>query len=266
MTRAVLLVVGLAALACRADGPRKDAPRERSPAPIAIPVPDGPTEWHREPVLGVLRSEHVLLVNHADASLALEPVLVELERAYVWLRAYTGVEPGGVVVHVGARYPCGFSMRANELPEMFLEAASIFDAQANVVHEMTHCFAFRWGSTPHWFFESIADVAYADAEIALWKRSQEAPLIAQFDRVDHRSYELMQLRIRYGAAYFPKVFRVLEARREERERALTDESALEAKNRFLLSVLSEAAGEDLVPFFTRELGFDPRTREKQRGY
>lgn len=258
-----LLGVVLAALGCRADE------RAAPPPPLVRASADGPTEWHREPVLDELRSEHVLLVNHADASLALEPALVELERAYAWLRDYTGVEPGCVVVHVGSRYPCGFAMRGRApegCPEVFLQAASIFDSQANVVHEMSHAFAYRFGALPHWFFESIADVAYADAEIGLWKRRKEAPFLATFDRVDHRSYELMLLRARYGAEYFPKVFRVLEARVAADPSVVADATPLEERNRLLLAVLSEAAGEDLVPLFTRELGFDPRTRERQRGY
>jgi hypothetical protein len=44
------------------------------------------------------------------------------------------------------------------------------------------------------------------------------------------------------------------------------EGVLEDRNRFLLAVLGEAAGTDLVPLFTREWGFNVRTRERQRGY
>jgi hypothetical protein len=84
--------------------------------------------------------------------------------------------------------------------------------------------------------------------------------------VDHRSYELMRLRARYGAGYLRRVFRTLEARIEESRRTLLYFVPLEEKNRFLLSVLSEAAGEDLTALFTGEFGFNPRTRERQRGY
>ncbi|MBK7876814.1 MAG: hypothetical protein IPJ77_13905 [Planctomycetes bacterium] len=253
------VAIALTAAGCAATGAR------------ALPEPPDPparTEWHAEPVFEKAWSANVVVYNHADASLALGPALALLQTQYDWLAEYTSSAPGRVIVHVGAQYPCGFSMSGADggPPELFLQAGSIFDSQANYAHEMTHGFAFHWGALPHWFAESIADAAYADAEIALWKRRKEAPFLATFDRIDHRSYGLMRLRLRYGAGYFPRVFRLLEARKAERERALASGAPLETKNRFLLALLSEAAGEDLLPLFTREFGFDLRTRERQRGY
>jgi hypothetical protein len=109
-------------------------------------------------------------------------------------------------------------------------------------------------------------VLYADAEIELWKRRKETEFLAQFERVDHRSYELMQLRMRYGAGYFRKVYAAMRARRAEFQALMQEGAALEEKNRLILSVLSEAAGEDLTPLFAKEFGFNLRTRERQRGY
>ncbi|MBI5362181.1 MAG: hypothetical protein HZA53_03315 [Planctomycetes bacterium] len=242
------------------------APRSLPSAPPADPP--ARTEWHAEPVFEKAWSANIVVYNHADASFALDFALDALQKQYDWLARYTSSAPGRVIVHVGNHYPCGFSIEGTECspPEMFLQAGSFFDSQANYAHEMTHCFAFHWGALPHWFGESIADAAYADAEIELWKRRKDPAFLTSFDRIDHRSYELLQLRIRYGASYFPRVFRLLESRADERAHALARDASLETKNRFLLSVLSEAAGEDLTPLFTREFGFDPRTRERQRGY
>lgn len=273
---AAALVLAALMEACSAPQPASSAraPDSLEPASASnacAPEPPDPlarTEWHAEPVFEKAWSANVVVYNHANASFELAPAVAELQRLYDWLAQYTSSAPGRVIVHVGNEYPCGFSIEGTETspPEMFLQAGSFFDSQANYAHEMTHCFAFHWGALPHWFGESIADAAYADAEIGLWKRRKDPAFLATFDRIDHRSYELMQLRLRYGASFFPRVFRILEARAEERRTALARDAALETKNRFLLSALSEAAGEDLVPLFTREFGFDPKTRERQRGY
>ena len=150
-------------------------------------------------------------------------------------------------------------------PEVFLQADRIFDTQVNYAHELLHAFNAELGPTPHWFNESTADVAYVDSEIELWERRLEQPFLEQFDRIDHRSYELLQLRARYGADYFPRVYRALAARLPEARRVLATGS-LEERNLLLLEALSEAAGEDLEPLFRKEFGFNPARRERQRGY
>ena len=58
----------------------------------------------------------------------------------------------------------------------------------------------------------------------------------------------------------------MEARREECLRTFSEGVPLEEKNLLLLAFLSAAAGEDLLPYFRSEFGFDPRTRDRQRGY
>jgi len=166
---------------------------------------------------------------------------------------------------VGNDYPCGFSRPTAGPPEMFLQAGPVFDSQANWAHEMFHCFSFRYGSLPHWFGESMADMAYADSEIALWKRRTEGFLRA-FDRADNRSYELGKLRARFGAAWFPKMWRLFEKDAENCRATFQDGVPIEKRNSLLLKFLSESAGKDLVPVLRDELGFDPKTRERQRGY
>jgi hypothetical protein len=236
------------------------------PLPPAPPDPSPTTAWHQEPVRERRVGKGILLLDHADPSIDADRVLSALERQYAWLAEYVGTAPRWVVVHVGARYPCGFAIGSSPYPEMFLRAGPIADTSNDYAHEMTHCFAFRYGQIPHWLNESLADAAYADAEISLYGRREEAEILGVFDRVDHRSYELMRLRARYGAGFVPRVFRTLERRIEECRRILGPGTTLEEKNLFLLSVLSEAAGEDLTPRFRDEFGFNPRTRERQRGY
>lgn len=236
--------------------------------PSAEPPPDPPSadEWHREAVLEKLAGQNVVFYNHADASFEAATIVALLQRQYEWLRAYVGVAPRWIRVHAGSRYPCGFSTNVDGTPEMFLESQRIFDTAANYAHEMGHCFAGQFGALPHWFNESLSDVVYADAEIELWKRRKEREFLAQFDRVDHRSYELMKLRMRYGAPYFRRVFGAMRARQAEFLATMKDEADLEDKNRLILRVLSEAAGEDLTALFAHEFGFNVRTRERQRGY
>jgi hypothetical protein len=130
---------------------------------------------------------------------------------------------------------------------------------------MAHCFLFRFGHLPHWFAESMADMAFGDAEVHLWKRRKES-FLRNFDTPDDRSYELGHLRVKYGKAFFPKVCRLLQRDRAKCLATFVPGATPGAMNEFLMSILSEAAGEDLRPMFTKELGFDLRTRERQRGY
>jgi hypothetical protein len=234
-----------------------------APAPAAPPpVPQDPAA---APVLGTAKSKNITVINHANATFVCETIAEGLQRQYDWLKEWMGAAPEQVVVHVGNDYPCGFSRPTAGPPEMFLQAGSVFDSQANYAHEMFHCFSFRYGALPHWFGESMADMAYGDSEIALWKRRTEA-FLADFDRADNRSYELGRLRRRLGAAWFPKVWRLFEKDPEKCRATFRDGVALETKNEMLLSFLSDAAGKDLRPVFRDELGFDVKTRERQRGY
>lgn len=77
--------------------------------------------------------------------------------------------------------------------------------------------------------------------------------------------ELVQLRIRNGREYFRKACAALGRRREECVKTFKPSERLEAKNLLILTALSEAAGSDVMPQF-EEWGFNPRTRERQRGY
>lgn len=233
---------------------------------VAPPDPAATTEWHRVPVVGKRVGRHVVLYNHADPSLELATIVELLDRQHDWLARWCGFAPRWVLVHVGDGYPFGFSLKSGEHPEMFLDTPGIFDTADDYAHEMAHCFTYELGaSIPHWFNESLSDMAWLDAEIGLWRRRREADWLARFDRIDWRSYELLQLRLAYGPEYFPAVLRALWRRRAECLATFTSERKLDAKNELIVAALSEAAGEDVLPRL-RALGFDPRTRERQRGY
>jgi hypothetical protein len=239
------------------------------PAPedaVAIADPPASTPWHAEPIVARATAANVLVLSHTDPTLRLDTVASQLQTQYDWLREWMGFAPRAVIVHVGANYPCGFSLRAGAAPEMFLQAGGIFDPSSNYAHEMQHCFLSEIGSViPHWFNESLSDMAWLESEIELWQRRREAEWIAQLDRIDWRSYELLQLRKRFGAGYFPRVLRILWREREACRETFTAANKLDVRNERILAALSEAAEGDVLPFL-RELGFDPRTRERQRGY
>jgi hypothetical protein len=141
----------------------QDAPRD----------PPASADWHKEPVLEKAVGKNVVLYNHADRSLECATILSLLQQQYEFLKDYVGVAPRWILVHVGNGYPCGLSLHAGPDPEMFLQASTIFDTQTNYAHEMMHCFMFDFGELPHWFNESLSDVAYVDSEIELWKRRRE---------------------------------------------------------------------------------------------
>jgi hypothetical protein len=231
----------------------------------APPDPPATTEWHREPVLEKTAGRNIVLYNHADASLESATIVSLLQTQYDFLKEFAGFAPPWILVHVGNNYRLGFMIRNGPQPEMFLQASSIFDTQVNYAHEMMHCFLSELGELPHWFNESMSDVAWADSEIDLWKRRRAGPFLQGLSRIDYRSYEIIELRIAHGPKYFRQVCAVLARRREECRRILKASEKLETRNLFLLSALSEAAGVDLTPRF-KEWGFNPRTREKQRGY
>ena len=63
-----------------------------------------------------------------------------------------------------------------------------------------------------------------------------------------------------------RLYEILQARRVECRQLMQPASTLEERNLFLLEVVSAAAGQDLTETFRREFGFNPRTRERQRGY
>ena len=270
MTRRRLVATPFALLLAACAAPSGAAPPIAAPqaAPRVVPPPDPEplTEWHREPVVDKAVGRHVVVYNHSHPSIELTTVALLLDVQYDWLARWCGFAPPWIFVHVGDRYPCGFAMRAGDVPEMFLQAPAIFDTSANYAHEMAHCFAYELGGAiPHWFNESLADMAYVDAEIELWGRRRAEPWIATFDRIDWRSYELLQLRKLYGSGYFPDVLRELWRRRDECRATFTDATKLDAKNELLVAALSEAANSDVLPLL-KEMGFDVRTRERQRGY
>jgi hypothetical protein len=254
----IACLTALAAVACAQTPGRGD--REPPPEPAFD------DEWHREPVKGRAHAENVVVVNHADPTFDCATIAELLQRQYEFLKAYVGLAPDWIFCHVGANYPCGMSVGCQPYPEMFLRASGIFDTQNDYAHEMMHCFMSQFGTLPHWFNESMSDMAYFDSEFELYKRRQETEYLALHDRVDYRSYELLHLRIRFGRRYFRDVCAALVRRRQEALTILTPGTDLESQNEFLLSVLSEAAGEDLRPLFAKDFGFNPRTRARQRGY
>jgi hypothetical protein len=263
--------IALAAACARVDG-AQDGPQGGPQDAIVADEPKDPpasTPWHREPVLEKRVGKNVAVYNHADATLNLAPIVDGLQREHDFLAKYTGGAPRWVLVHVGAHYECGFSIKAGPDPEMFLQAPSIFDTSANYAHEMMHCFVFdlcgdAGGAIPHWFNESLSDMAWFDSEIDLWQRRKESWLDA-FDRVDYRSYELLQLRRKYGGGFFPKVCAAMRKQADACRRVFSAATRLDVRNDFILDLLTQAAGEDVRPLF-KEWGFDPRTRERQRGY
>jgi hypothetical protein len=265
-TLAAVAVLAAFALASARSSAPQDTPESKRSQDDAPADPLATTEWHQEPVLDKKVGRHVAVYNHADATLETATIAELLDTQYDWLAKYTGIAPRWVIVHVGNRYPCGFTIRNGPDPEMFLQVGSIFDTSANYAHEMQHCFATELGSAiPHWFNESLSDVAWIDSEIELWKRRREAPWLATFDHVDHRSFELVKLRMKYGRDYFRKVYAELAKRKDDCKATFTAATKLDAKNELIVSALSAAAGEDVLPFL-KELGFNPRTRERQRGY
>lgn len=260
-----IVAVALIAAAQVAPAPQREAPDRAAPREESPKDPPVSTKWHQEPVLEKKVGRNVAVYNHADASIALDTVVEQLQRQYDFLAKYTGGAPRWVLVHVGKNYECGFSIHAGPDPEMFLQSGSIFDSSANYAHEMMHCFMFELGnSIPHWFNESLSDMAWFDSEIDLWKRRKESWLDS-YDRIDYRSYELLQLRKKYGHEYFAKVCALLRKQKDECRRVFSEATKLDEKNDFILGVLSQAAGEDVKPLF-KEWGFNPRTTERQRGY
>jgi hypothetical protein len=244
--------------------PEAGAGREAAPAPAPVPAP-APDDPAAAPSVETAKTRNVLLVNHGDPSLVLAGIAGDLQRQYDWLREWVGAAPERVAVHVAPGYPCGFARPGDPSPEMFLREGPIFDTSNDYAHEMLHCFLFRYGDLPHWFGESMADMAWADAEIGLWKRRKEE-FVRTFSRPDHRSHELGVLRAKYGREFFPRVCRLLEKGRARGLAVFRPGVPPAERNGLLLSILSEAAGEDLRPLFTGTLGFDPDTRERQRGY
>jgi hypothetical protein len=260
-----IVAVALLAAPQGAPSPQASAPKQASSNETSPKDPPVSTKWHQEPVLEKRVGKNVAVYNHADATIVLETIVEQLQRQYDFLATYTGGAPRWIIAHVGKNYECGFSIHAGPDPEMFLQSFSIFDSSANYAHEMMHCFMFELGgSIPHWFNESLSDMAWFDSEIDLWKRRKESWLDS-FDRIDYRSYELLQLRKKYGHEYFAKVCALFRKQKDESCRVFSDATKLDEKNDFILGVLSQAAGEDVKPMF-KEWGFSPRTTERQRGY
>ena len=258
------LLASLAACAAPAPAPIPDPAPTSAPASVPAPPPD--TAFPGEPVIGRAVTRNVVFYNHADASWRNDTIAGLLQQQYDFLFALIGDGPRWIIVHAGNDYPCGSTRTDGPWPEMYLQAPSIFDTAANYAHEMTHCFHAQFGRMPHWFEESMADVNYAESEIALWQRRNEKEMLARFDRVDERSYEMAQVRTRFGAPFVRQLYRILQARRAECRQLMQAGTTLEERNLFLLEVVSAAAGQDLTETFTREFGFNPRTRERQRGY
>ena len=256
----LLAVLATLPLSCRSAGGNDALP------PAEPQLPRSTTEWHRVPIVDRLLERNVLVLNHADPSLELATGAAQLQRQYDWLAEWYGFAPRWVIVHVGAGYPFGFALKSGPDPEVFLQVDGIFDTADNYAHEMAHCFTYELGAAlPHWFNESLSDMAWLESEIDLWKRRRAAAWLPTLDRIDWRSYELLQLRIADGPGYFPKVLRALWRRRDECRATFDGSQKLDVQNELLLAALSEAAGRDVLPLL-RTLGFDPRTRERQRGY
>ena len=152
--RSTLAASALAALLFAA--PSQDAPAPKDPATT--------TPWHAEPVLEKKVTKNVAVYNHADATLETATVAALAQQQYEFLEKYTGGAPRWVLVHVGNKYECGFSMQAGPDPEMFLQAPGM-DTSANYAHEMMHCFMFELGALPHWFNESLSDMAWLRLEL-----------------------------------------------------------------------------------------------------
>ncbi|MFN0204979.1 MAG: hypothetical protein ACKVS6_01540 [Planctomycetota bacterium] len=265
----LLTILSCSLLVCACSTARTGS---RAVPPVTDPGdPPATTEWHHEPVLERFAGKNVILFNRADRSFEASKIVELLQTQFDYIQQYVGAGPAWIYCHVGAKYPVGFSMHQGAPgepphPEMFLQSGGIFDTQNNYAHEMMHCFNSYFGHLPHWFNESSADLIYFESEVYLYGRRRELELLKSFDRVDHRSYELMQLRARFGPDFFPKAYRLLLGRLAECRATFNNNTELETQNRFLISILSQAAGQDLLPIFQQEFGFSVKTRERQRGY
>src|SRR5262249_16824614 len=137
---------------------------------------------------------NVVFYNHADPALDGARVAAQLQAQYEFLREFVGRAPRWIIAHAGNGYACGHARADGPFPELFLIGATVLDTRCDYAHEMTHCFHAQFGRLPHWFDESLADAMYFESEVRLYRRREPAAFLQEFDRVDHRSYELMQLR------------------------------------------------------------------------
>ena len=147
------------------------------------------------------------------------------------------------------------------------------DVQA---HELTHAFTNIY-LLPTWFAEGIAvlvQVEYARGRshrrldlhedlktdldgrnaVQYWKGHLSADQLTQF-RYSYSYSIVTELKKRFGEDFYPTVFRLIE------EDQLHQRLPGEMTTSFLVYYLSQAAGQDLVPFF-EELKFDVRTLTK----
>ena len=139
-------------------------------------------------------------------------------------------------------------------------------------HELTHAFTNVY-LLPTWFAEGIAvlvQVEYArgkshrrldlheelktdldgDNAVQHWKGHLSADQLTQW-RYSYSYSIVAELKKRFGEDFYPTVFRLMEE--DQLHQRLPGEMATS----FLVYYLSQAAGEDLVPFF-KELKFDAR--------
>ena len=112
------------------------------------------------------RTSNIELHNWTGMEMDLERIRRIQQAQYDFLCDYVGSEPGKVHVHVEKGLGCAYSTLKGPYPEMHLQDFGAYDPTNNVGHEMMHCFGFRYGCMPHWFNESIADMAWVDGEVA----------------------------------------------------------------------------------------------------
>ena len=149
---------------------------------------------------------------------------------------------------------------------------AMFNQRAVRAHELTHAFTNIY-LLPTWFAEGIAvlvQVEYAQGKshrrldlyedlktdldgrnaVQYWKGHLSTDQLTQW-RYSYSYSIVAELKKRFGEDFYPTVFRLIEA--DQLHQRLPGEMATS----FLVYYLSEAAGEDLVPFF-EALKFDVR--------
>lgn len=210
--------------------------------------------------------------------------LLFLESQYTFLTEVFGIEaPTVISVFVapnirGDEYDAYTQTNWHHTEEGHLEVAmgvffgiGAFGRPSIRAHEMTHAFTSIYG-LPAWLSEGIA--VLVEAELtggAMWARSGRNLKTLGFDAngynviqtwrrsgspLEFRSAEtytysysiVAELRDRYGDPFFARFFQLLKAKVEGGDIRVREDAEI-------IALMSQAAGEDLTPFFTRTLEF-----------
>jgi hypothetical protein len=195
----------------------------------------------------VMPEPDLIVLSEGEGDFDYVRVYQLLKAQYDFLVKFFGRKPTQpIVVHVGpdqGGYSNGY--------DMWLESGRIYDTSHNYAHEMMHCFCRDYGAFPNWLFEQLADIAYCESEIYLWKRKTDADFKNQWVR--ERSGQLCSLRINYGPRYFPRFFDLIHQDLVSGEYKVRTDS-IEHLNMDMTAYLNRAAGENAVVHLNK-MGF-----------